>query len=208
MSRATKRQNLAFEESKRPQNNTLRNAVLIFVGVLIFIFIGVTIFQQFIPIEEPPIQANTWQGLTPGFKITPKLNSELGGPVVVKNLAAEKQQVSYRSEDFKVFYNEVIVDKDGVVEFIKIPVAYTETHTLSEYISLYGEQDFDLYDHRVGANIKAYVFLDEGLAVLANAETQVVEQLWYFEPTDKNMFMALWGSELSEEYSKPEAFPL
>lgn len=208
MPRATKRQNLAYEQSKQPQDNRVRRIAMIFLGVLAVLFVGAAIIQQFIPIEEPPVQENTWQGLTPGFKMTAKLNAELGEPVTVKNLPAEKQRISYQSDDFKVFYNDVIVDKDGVVEFIKVPVAYNESHTLAEYISLYGEPDFELYAPHHGANIKAYTYLEEGVSVFANAETKVVEQLWYFEPTDQETFLFLWGEPLSENYSEPESFPL
>lgn len=207
MQQARKYQNPAYEQSKQPTNSRYKKIVWVFLGVLAVLFVIAAAVQQFVPIEEPPVQENTWQGLTPGFKLTPKLSEELGSPVKVENLPAEKQQVSYKSEHFAAYYNEIIVDKDGVVEFIVVPSKYEESNTVSNYITLYGQPDIELFASHISTNSKAHVFLHEGLAVITNASSTVVTEIWYFEPTDRETFLITWGKELTPESSYPEAFP-
>lgn len=208
MPRASKRQNPAYEESRQPQKQSpYKKYLLIFLGILAVLFVIAAIVQQYVPIEEPPVQQNTWEGLTPGYTITPKLSAELGEPVAVKNLPAEKQQVSYKSEHFKAYTNDVIVNKDGVVEYIEVHQAYDPEHTFADYISLYGEPDLELYATEISTSSKAYIYLEEGVVVIAHDTSNIVERIWYFEPTDRETFMLTWGRELSTQSSHPEAFP-
>lgn len=207
MQQARKYQNPAYEESKLPTKSRYKKFVWIFLGILAVLLVIAATVQQFIPIEEPPVQENTWQGLTPGFKLTPKLSETLGSPVKVKNLPAEKQQLSYKSEHFAAYYNEVYVDKEGVVEFIVVPSKYEETNTISNYITLYGQPDIELFAPHISTNSKAHVFLDEGIVVITKSTSLIVTEVWYFEPTDRETFLSTWGEELSPESSHPEAFP-
>lgn len=207
MQQARKHQNPAYEQSKQPIQSRYKKFIWIFLSVLAILFVIATAVQQFIPIEEPPIQENTWQGLTPGFKLTPKLLETLGAPVKVESLPAEKQKVSYTSEHFAAYYNEVIVTKDGIVEFIAVPTKYEETHTVSNYITLYGQPDIELYASHISTNSKAHVFLNEGIAVISKSTSSIVTEIWYFQPTDRETFLNTWGEELTPESSYPEAFP-
>ncbi len=207
MSRATKRQNLAYEQSKRPTNTKVRTALIIFLTILALLLVGATTIRHFLPTEEPPIQSNSWDGVTPGYVLTPKLNQQLGEPVRVQNLPAEKQKVFYKNDGFKIFYNEVILNKDGVVEFIKTPVSYDESNLFSNYITEHGLPDFELYVPDAGLGKKAYVYLEKGLVYVAHEDKPVIEQIWYFEPTDRNTFMLLWGTSLSEDQKYQETFP-
>ena len=206
MNNAKKRQNQAYEESKQPQKKP-KKVVWIFLVVLAVLFVVFSIIQQFVPIYQPPVQENSWKNITPGYPITEKLAAELGPPVEVTNLPGEKKRVSYQSSDFKSYYNEVYLDSDNTVEFVKVPLAYNESRTLTEYTSLYGDPDFSLYNSELGFGIKAFVFLDEGVAVIANEKTLVLEGLWYFEPATKEDFLSSWGRDLTPQASYPEAFP-
>ena len=204
---AHKYQNQAYEQSKQPKKNKYTKIIFIFLAVLAVLLVIASAVQQFIPIEEPPVQENTWQGLTPGFKLTPKLLEELGKPLEVENLPAEKQHLTYSSEHFAAYHNEILVNKEGIVEFIQIPAKFDENNTLSNYITLYGEPDFELFAPQVNENVKAHVFLDEGLVIVANISNKVINQTWHFEPTDTETFMLNWGRQLSTEATQPEAFP-
>ena len=209
MPKAIKHQNASFEEFKQTSLEKNSNKLIwIFMAVLAVLLLISAVVRLFVVVEEPPVQQNTWQGLTPGFAITQNLAEQLGTPVSVENLPAEKKQVSYKAQDFKAYYNEVVVDKDGTVEFIKTPIAYSDENTLTQYTTLYGEPDFSLYASHISDSLRAHVFLDEGLTVIANETTLVIEELWYFQPTDKETFMLQWGSQLSEYPSGPEAFPI
>ncbi len=207
MPNAKKHLNQAYEESKITQSGKSKKIYWFILGTLAILFVISAVITQFLPIDEPPVQQNTWEGVTPGYKLTQTVTAQLGSPVEIKKLAGEKQQLSYKSNDFKSYYNEVVISKEGNVEFIKTPIAYDTNHTLTNYTVLYGTPDLERYASEISSALKAHVFLEEGLVIIANKKTDVVEAIWYFEPTTEDVFLRTLGEKLTKEPSQPEAFP-
>ena len=207
MPTARKHINQAFEESKLPQSGRSKKIYWILLALLAALFVISAVIAQFLPTETPPVQQNTWQGITPGYKITSTISSQLGSPIKVEKLAGERQELSYDSQDFKSFHTTVTLSQEGTVDIIKIPVAYNEDNLLQNYTSDLGTADLELYDTSIGLTAKAHIFLEKGVVIIANETTGVVEGIWYFEPTTEEVFLNTWGTDLSKDASEPEAFP-
>lgn len=86
------------------------------------------------------------------------------------------------------------VIKDGKVVFIKKRPSLQDPISLSFFTDQFGEPDFSLY-HQY-QTFKAYVFLEEGVAVIAREGKGDIIELRYFVPTTKEEFLLTWGKDL------------
>jgi len=95
---------------------------------------------------------------------------------------------------------EVVV-KGNLVSLVKKRPTQGEPAFLKEIIIEYDEPDFTLY-HQIIDSI-AYIYLDEGLVIIADKDTGVIHELRYFTPSTKEEFLATWGKDLSDEQPTP-----
>jgi hypothetical protein len=166
-----------------------------------FITVISLIIRALLP-EEIPVQENTWNSITPGFSNYEQLVEQMGPPL--DSVETEDGfKLDYQS-DFLAIPNQVITDKTGTIEFIKEYLLYDPNHVLKTYKDLYGEPDLVLFEEENSSAIKANVFLEEGLVILAHITDGTVEQKWYFVPTTQDLFLASWGQALSEDSEGPE----
>ncbi|MCH7640571.1 hypothetical protein IID22_00005 [Patescibacteria group bacterium] len=79
----------------------------------------------------------------------------------------------------------------------KYPAA-SDKDTLNHYIETFGDYDLSLFYEE--PEFVAYVFLNEGLVVVAHqGERGNVYELRYFVPTSEEEFLETWGSDLLTE---------
>lgn len=178
----------------------------IIVGFLIVaaaIFVVGYVLRILTPQAPVPIQDNSWNGLTPGYSTLAQVQEKLGQPLTSQqtNLGTE---LAYTSK-FPALPNQVVVGSENKVSFVKEHIVYDETHTLATYTEKLGEPDLVLYGEELADSVKAYVFLDEGLVIVAHIANNAVEQKWYFAPTTQETFLATWGQTLTTEEHGPEA---
>lgn len=173
-------------------------------GIVVFVLLIVAqIFRVLTP-KEVPTQQNTWNGITPGYSSLDQLVEQMGEPLSSEQ-SSQGTTVYYKSE-FPTLPNTVVADSTGTIQFIKEYIPYDENHVLAQYVQKYGQYDLELFDEQTGGSTKAYVFLDEGLVVLAHISGNAVEQKWYFTPTTEQNFLQSWGDSLTSEEGFGEAF--
>lgn len=145
---------------------------------------------------------NSWQELTPGRSSINDVRKKLGDPQNVVSYGG--YSVLEYDSSFPTMPNEVAVDDDNQIIFIKEHLTYDENHKIDQYLAQYQESDLELYAPMVSEAVKAYVFLEEGLVVISHLQNGAVEQKWYFVPTDKQTFIKSWEKELTQVQKGPD----
>ena len=172
--------------------------LVIFLG---FLLLASAILQVLTP--NVTTTENSWQEISPGNNSGDEVRQQLGEP---KNIV---QYDSYSVLEYESPYdtmpNEVAVDKNNLVIFIKEFLLYDENHIFNQYLEKYEQADLELYAPMISEAVKAHVFLDEGLVIIAHLQG-TVEQKWYFIPTDEQTFLKSWEKELLQEQNGPEKF--
>jgi hypothetical protein len=175
-----------------------------YVSLLVIAFIGFTIsfILRSITPPLPPDSPNQWQGLAPGYSRLQDATTKLGEPVSQRQTPFGTE-VGYKST-FPAIPHIVVVDSQNKVRFIKEFTTYDQAHTLKNYTDQFENFDLELFLKNNREPVKAYVFLEEGLVIVAHLNGGFVEQKWYFEPTDQETFLKSWGTSLSGEETGPE----
>ena len=180
--------------------------IVIFLIVAFVIFLVGYILRLLTPPAPVPIQENSWSGITPGYSNAQQVIENLGTPLSSFE-SAEGTVLNYQS-NFPSMPNQVIVGNNNTVSFMKEFVVYDVNHKLQQYTDQFGNPDLELFGESLSNSVKAYVFLEEGLVIIAHLNGQGVEQKWYFTPTDEQTFLQSWGESLTSEEHGPEPFRL
>ncbi|NCN06325.1 MAG: hypothetical protein GW946_00595 [Candidatus Pacebacteria bacterium] len=152
---------------------------------------------------KPEKTATSFSALMPGNTFSSKKQQELGEPI--ESAITEQGDTKYLYQSsFAALPNELYISKENKVVFIKEFVLPDHEHTVSQYAAEYGEPDLVMYDSSSPDSVRAHVFLEAGLVVVAHVDGDIVEQKWLFEPTTKEKFLAGYGDTLSEIGSGPE----
>jgi hypothetical protein len=175
------------------------------LAVSAFVLMVVAVAIQLVT-PKPPEATPTFGAARPGDTFSSSKQKELGEPLETSKTKKGDTEYLYAS-DFAVHPNQVHVDAKNKIQFVKEFVLPDPKHTLTQYVAEYGQPDFVLYDTGSPDSVRAHVFLEAGLVVVAHIDGDVVEQKWYFEPTTKELFLAGYGDSLSESGSGPESFP-
>lgn len=178
--------------------------ILAILLLLFFIVAGVA--NYFLPEEVVPVQQNSWQGVTPGYKISSQAATNLG--TLLGSRTTSQGTELYFESAFASKPNTIILDKNTQkVVFIKEPVVYSEEVTLEQFVAEFGDPDIIKFAPQISTAVKAYVFLDDGLVVFAHVKNNAVEEKWYFDPNyDEKTFLLYWGKELSDSSGIGESF--
>ncbi len=171
---------------------------------LVFIALVVAYVLRILTPPKPlPDQANTWKGITPGKSSLQDIQQKLGPPINQRQ-TGDGLKLEYQST-YPTLPNEVVVQNGSTtVTFIKEYVDFKANEKLSDYVEAHGKYDLDLFDEESGFATRAYVFLDEGVVILAHVKDGSIEQKWYFQPTTEELFMQSWGKNLNEDGGSPE----
>lgn len=174
--------------------------------VLLFAFALIALIVVYIlrAITPPGPQTNTWNDITPGYSQVDDVTKQFGQPIGQESFGGG-QKLSFQS-DYPSRPNDVVVDQSGVVQFMKEYLPLDSEEYLQEYVLEYGQPDLVLIDTITGDAFRAYVFLKQGVVLLAHIADDSVQQKWYFAPTSAEIFLQSWGSSLTNEESGPEAF--
>lgn len=182
------------------KNKTTKNKYFYLFGFFGFLLIVSAILRVLTP--NITIAENTWQEITPGKNSMADVQKKLGSPVGVTQYS--EYSVFQYDSPFPTMPHEVAVDKNNLVIFIKEYLTYDEEHVLNQYLEKYEATDLELYAPMISEAVKAHVFLEEGLVIIAHMQNGAVEQKWYFIPTDKEVFIKSWEKELTQIQKGPD----
>ena len=145
----------------------------------------------------PSFSVQSSEGLSAGQSGLKELENLGEASRVIENEEGTKSFIYGKEQDPQP--KTVIVDNNLVI-FIRKRPDFEDPNNLSKFTDQYGQPDAELYTHYTGFN--AYIYLEEGLVVLAGEGGALLE-LRYFVPTTLNNFLSLWGQDLSERPPPP-----
>lgn len=169
--------------------------------MMVVFFVTAAVLRILTPTQTPPPSTvNSWKGVTPGYSTLQEAEQKLGPPIKTEQ-TDQGTQASYTSV-FPAQPNFLVADKQNTVQFIKEQVLQEEGGVIDDYIHQFGQPDLTLIDKDTGEADRAYVFLKQGVVIVAHIAGPV-EQRWYFNPTDKETFLSSWGKTLMTESDLP-----
>jgi len=147
---------------------------------------------------KPPV-ASSSEGITPG-KSTESDLEKLGQAREIKeNPDQTKSYLFGLKSDPEPTRIDV---KEGTVIFVQKRPGGAGPLFLKDLISQFGQPNLELYSQLPG--LKAYVFLDSGIAAIAMPDTGTITQLRYFVPSTQEEFRETWGKDfLSSQPTLP-----
>ncbi|MDA1079638.1 MAG: hypothetical protein O2840_03040 [bacterium] len=166
------------------------------------LLLAAVVLQTITP--KPKTPSSTLGDIQPGENFSKKMQQELGEPLETFTTKSGDEGYLY-SSSFAAHPNQVHVDEENKIVFVKEYLTFDPNHTLAQYVTEYGQPDFALYDSESPETTRSHVFLTAGLVVVAHVDGDVVEQKWFFVPTTKDAFLAGYGSSLSEFGHGPES---
>lgn len=176
-----------------------------YVSLFVFAFVLLVIAQVLrLLTPPPPLQTNSWNGITPGRSTLSQLDQQFGLPIQTQQ-SQLGTVLSYQSE-FPTLPHQVVVDQENTVQFIKEYIPYSPDLKIDQYIQQFGQPDLELIEPEAGEAARAYVFLSQGLVIVAHVTDGTIEQRWYFTPTTESAFLQSWGQELTDQEAGPEPF--
>jgi hypothetical protein len=151
------------------------------------------------------VEDQSWEGVAPGDVISGADLLSLGD-LISQEKIAEGTAYYYKS-DFPTKPNEVVVDSENRVVFIKNPILSNSNYTLRYYLRMFGPPNLELFVPEISDSVRAHVFLKHGVVIIAHTAGGAIEEKWRFVPTDPGTFLVSWGKDLSTNSdSHPEEF--
>lgn len=172
-----------------------KNALIVLLAFLATILLVLRVFIA--PQEKPrPPVGISWRGIVPGETQELELKSKLGEP---ENVSKQGSQTvfSFGSETGPA---ERIISENNTVGIIK--THYFEGRSLDSFLEENGKPDGEFWGEYKTVGFKTYVFLKNGIALVANPNSGIVVQVWYFKPTTMTEFLSRWGQELNTEFKE------
>jgi len=164
------------------------------VGVLLFLKLLIKIT----PKTQQVNQSNTWKQITPQISTQKDLEKKLGPPLETQK---EKEYIVYfypsevENWPTKIYISE----KDKKVSLVKL---FFPKENFQNLLNQLGPPDKQLFGPHEGAGLSVFVLSKKGVAAIANQESGIILELWYFPPTTLENFIALYGEGLKTSPSQ------
>lgn len=176
------------------------------VFILLAFLIGLILFLKFFfrvkeeenylptPSPTPTIISNfpNWQNLFPGLTSKKELEDKFGPPI--KKEDSPTQEIYYYSSEKENWPNQIFVSKEE--EKIELIKEYFPKEKYEQFLKNYGSSEKEMYNSYFQAGFSVFVFAKNGVAIVANQNSGLVLEVWYFPPTDLSTFLSHWGKDL------------
>ncbi len=179
----------------------MKKILLLFIIVAAIVIVLFVMFgrqslvkQQGEPVVTPrlTLMPSVYRGLIPGTSTVEEVVDSLGAPIR-RDLYKNTSTLVYPSGLGDQPIN-VEVGLDNTIFLITEPVA-----PIARFNQLTGTEaaDLVLYGLFEDEGFRLFVYLNKGVAFLANPTTQVVKEKWYFHPTSAAAFQQSLAPSLS-----------
>jgi len=169
---------------------------LIFLSLLATILAFIKLLLYFTPAPET-IPKNVWNNISPGSTTKADLEKIIGKGTPWKQ-EGDFLIFLYPSENQNWPTEIYFSQKTKKVELIK-EYFPEESKNYQNFVNLYGQPDKELYGPHQGAGFSVFVFFKKGVAIVANPESGLVLEIWYFSPTTSfEDFIAKFGQNLQQ----------
>ena len=185
-----------------------------FLG-LTLVLVGLSILiQQLTPDLNSPstpylskASKNLVENLKPGSTLSETDKKRLG---VVSSKTKNGQTYLFLSPRETVKNDLIVVNENQEILFTRTNLAYNPNSNIKDYLKKLGDPDMVMSAPKISSAVYVYVFLNQGVAVVAHKQTGLVEQVWRFKPMSKELFLATWGKDLKpkDAPTAPDELPL
>lgn len=150
-------------------------------------------------VKTVPEETYSWNSLTPGKTKYNDAKDSLGERVT-RNRENNLWIYIHKEPKDGIREYKVAVDDSGTIQYISVPITYSQAETLEAYEVRFNlkEPDIKMYV-KEGFGQEAYVYLDEGIMLTIYAKPKFIYNETYFEPTTYDRFMETWGDKLTTE---------
>lgn len=172
--------------------NFKKYRIYVFLFTILVFLILVKLLVK--PIEIKP-QDNTFENITPGQTNQKTLEKTLGKPVKTESI--NNNEVYYYQTTKPNWADLFYIDNESKkISLIKNFDVKTE-ETYQFFIDRFGSPDNKLYGPDSQNGFFVFTFLNKGVSILANPNSNSILEVWYFIPTDINQFLLSFGQGLS-----------
>lgn len=138
------------------------------------------------PILPPSFQSQSWKGITPGKTTVQELQKSFGTPISSTTTGAGvvflyPSENKYWNNEITAQQNEVVFIKERAFPLTEGSYEERKKSLSSNFVQLYGPDSI--------IDIFLFVYPEEGTALLANPNKNVLYEQWYFPPTTLNQFL-------------------
>lgn len=180
------------------------NKKIVVVGIIIFILLFGAIFLLGAGRKKTPTPVPTttsgvsWQGLVAGKSTKDQVNGVLGNPL--SETSSGNQTTNTYSSLSETRPNSAVFDNNSnTALFLRQIVSAKDTKTTKDIVDVYGETNTKLYGLDWINGIYLFVYLDKGIAYLANPDSNTLFEVWYFPPTTLDNFLKTWATDYSTQ---------
>lgn len=162
---------------------------MVFASILVGLIVLVLVYSFLTSIKPTP----SWNELKPGTSTKKDVEKKLGEPkkqIDIKNFKV----LGYKS-DFENRLHEIWLESEKVV-LIKEQINPKANKKLSSFKDLSGNR-LKLYSVNFGEAQVLNFYEEDGLAILANKNTGLVTEVWYFKPMNAGNFNVKFDAKLS-----------
>lgn len=166
----------------------------LFIALLLLLII-LLVLKIFIK-TAPQSAENAWGNIIPGKTTTAQAVKELGKPLNEENI--EGKTVYLYPSETQTWPTQVFLTENkklvlGIKRFFP-----SKEETYQSYLQRFGSPDKQLFGPHSPAGFLTFIYLAQGMAVVANPESGIILEVWYFPPADLNTFLANWGKDLHD----------
>lgn len=164
--------------------------------VLAILAVFAIVLKILLPKQVAPLE-NIWQEIQPGRSDQKQLEKFLGTPLRADETNGEV--IYYYPYTEQNWPTKIRVDQqNNKVKFIEAYFPPPE-QDFEYFINKFGNADKVLFGPHAQAGFSVFVYLQRGVAIVANPQSNLVLEAWYFTPTTLNQFIQLSGVNLTEE---------
>ncbi len=174
--------------------------LFVLLAFLISVLIALKIILVINPPPPPLPEPNHWEGISPQLTTKKDLEKKLGQPLSTGQ--EEGFLIYYYPSQTPGWPTKVYLSfQENKVELVK-EYFPGPVKTYNQFMEKLGTPDQELYGPHEGAGFLVFVFNQKGVALIANPDSGLVLEIWYFTPITLGEFLETWGKGLSLTPSK------
>lgn len=146
------------------------------------------------PSPTPVNKVATFGTIIPGASTEKDVSSVWGRPISTNEEGSQKTSEYKSTNQYR--FNQAIFT-NGTANLIKEIINSNDNKDASSITSVYGTAQDILYEKLPSSVFSLYVYPQNGIAYLG-ASDGTLKEIWYFQPTTIDRFIADWGQNFSK----------
>lgn len=173
------------------------------ITILTFIFISLVLSFMFstdkkvrvtpIPTDKP---VSRYKELSLGMSTRNDVIKEIGSPQK-EYTTGGTTYIEYETNNPN--YNDQFLITNDKLSFIKKVIVLNDETRLTDLESKYGEAELIMYGPGSGIGLYLYAHPSKGIAYLGHKKSGLLNEIWYFDPTNADNFKTNFATNYSEE---------